>query len=175
MRAVMVMFDSLRLDLLPNYGADCAALPNFARLAERTVTFDRNFVGSLPCMPARRELHTGRLNFLHAPWCPLEPFDDSMPELLRESGVHTHLCTDHYHYIQDGAQRTTAATPRMRFSAGRSATAGSATARPSKRFRRTCSAARICRKATAWAAWPTARRTTRTARCSAQRPTTRRP
>ena len=25
-----------------------------------------------------------------------------MPELLRESGVHTHLCTDHYHYIQDG-------------------------------------------------------------------------
>ena len=102
MRAVMVMFDSLRLDLLPNYGADCAALPNFARLAERTVTFDRNFVGSLPCMPARRELHTGRLNFLHAPWCPLEPFDDSMPELLRESGVHTHLCTDHYHYIQDG-------------------------------------------------------------------------
>ena len=103
MRAVMVMFDSLRLDLLPNYGADCAALPNFARLAERTVTFDRNFVGSLPCMPARRELHTGRLNFLHAPWCPLEPFDDSMPELLRESGVHTHLCTDHYHYIQDGS------------------------------------------------------------------------
>ena len=63
MRAVMVMFDSLRLDLLPNYGADCAALSNFARLAERTVTFDRNFVGSLPCMPARRELHTGRLNF----------------------------------------------------------------------------------------------------------------
>ena len=47
-------------------------------------------------------MHTGRLNFLHAPWCPLEPFDDSMPELLRESGVHTHLCTDHYHYIQDG-------------------------------------------------------------------------
>ena len=87
MRAIMVMFDSLRRDLLPNYGADCVPLPNFARLAERTVTFDRNFVGSLPCMPARRELHTGRLNFLHAPWCPLEPFDDSMPELLRESQV----------------------------------------------------------------------------------------
>lgn len=97
MRAILVMFDSLRRDLLPNYGADCVPLPNFARLAERTVTFDRNYVGSLPCMPARRELHTGRLNFLHAPWCPLEPFDDSMPELLRESGVHTHLCTDHYH------------------------------------------------------------------------------
>ena len=102
MRAVMVMFDSLRLDFLPGFGAESVPLPNFERLAARTVAFERNFVGSLPCMPARRELHTGRLNFLHAPWCPLEPFDDSMPELLRESGVHTHLCTDHYHYIQDG-------------------------------------------------------------------------
>lgn len=101
MRAVMVMFDSLRRDMLPPYGGD-VPMPNFERLAAHSVTFDRNFVGSLPCMPARRELHTGRLNFLHAPWRPLEPFDNSMPELLRKSGVHTHLCTDHYHYIQDG-------------------------------------------------------------------------
>ena len=53
-------------------------------------------------MPARRELHTGRYNFLHRGWGPLEPFDDSMPELLKNSGVYTHLCTDHYHYWQDG-------------------------------------------------------------------------
>ena len=33
MRAILVMFDSLRRDLLPNYGADCVPLPNFARLA----------------------------------------------------------------------------------------------------------------------------------------------
>ena len=101
MRAIMILFDSLRRDWLPLYGGT-ADLPNFRRLAEKTVTFDRHYAGSLPCMPARRELHTGRLNFLHAPWCPLEPFDDSMPEILRQNGVHTHLCTDHYHYIQDG-------------------------------------------------------------------------
>ena len=35
-------------------------------------------------MPARRELHTGRLNFLHRSWGPLEPFDDSMPEILKK-------------------------------------------------------------------------------------------
>lgn len=101
MRAIMVMFDSLRRDWLPPYGGT-ANLPNFRRLAEKTVVFDQHYAGSLPCMPARRELHTGRLNFLHAPWCPLEPFDDSMPEILRQNGIHTHLCTDHYHYIQDG-------------------------------------------------------------------------
>lgn len=56
----------------------------------------------MPCMPARRELHTGRYNFLYRGWGPLEPFDDSMPQLLGQSGVYTHLATDHYHYWQDG-------------------------------------------------------------------------
>lgn len=53
-------------------------------------------------MPARRELHTGRYNFLHREWGPLEPFDDSMPELLKKSGVYTHLISDHLHYWEDG-------------------------------------------------------------------------
>jgi arylsulfatase A-like enzyme len=53
-------------------------------------------------MPARRELHTGRHNFLHRGWGPLEPFDDSMPELLKRHGVYTHLVSDHQHYFEDG-------------------------------------------------------------------------
>ena len=65
--------------------------------------FQNAYVGSMPCMPARREMHTGRYNFLHRSWGPLEPFDDSIPEMLAESaGVHTHKCTDHYHYWEDG-------------------------------------------------------------------------
>lgn len=56
----------------------------------------------MPCMPARRELHTGRYNFLHRSWGPLEPFDDSMPELLKQNGVYTHLISDHQHYWEDG-------------------------------------------------------------------------
>lgn len=102
MRAVMVMFDSLNRRMLPPYGCDWTHAPNFARLAERTVTFDNCFVGSMPCMPARRELHTGRYNFLHRSWGPIEPFDNSMPQMLREQGVYTHLSTDHYHYFEDG-------------------------------------------------------------------------
>ena len=53
-------------------------------------------------MPARRELHTGRYNFLHRGWSPLEPFDDSVPELLKKKGIYTHLISDHYHYWEDG-------------------------------------------------------------------------
>ncbi|WP_157247118.1 sulfatase [Nonomuraea typhae] len=102
MKAIMVMFDSLNRRMLPPYGGDWTHAPNFARLAERATTFDRCYAGSMPCMPARREMHTGRHNFLHRSWGPLEPFDDSMPELLKQSGVYTHLVSDHPHYWEDG-------------------------------------------------------------------------
>ncbi|MBD2843917.1 sulfatase [Paenibacillus sp. IB182496] len=102
MKAIMIMFDTLNRRMLPPYGCDWTQLPNFSRLASRTAVFDRCYVGSMPCMPARRELHTGRYNFLHRSWGPLEPFDDSLPELLRRQGVYTHLATDHQHYWEDG-------------------------------------------------------------------------
>ena len=61
MKAIMVMFDSLNRHMLQPYGGDWAQTPNFQRLARRSVTFDNAYIGSMPCMPARRELHTGTL------------------------------------------------------------------------------------------------------------------
>ena len=75
MKAVMLMFDSLNREMLEPYGCDWTKTPNFERLAERSVRFTQCYAGSLPCMPARRELHTGRYNFLHRSWRPVEPFD----------------------------------------------------------------------------------------------------
>lgn len=102
MKAIVVMFDSLNRRMLPGYGGLDVKAPNFERLAERTASFDQCYAGSMPCMPARRELHTGRYNFLHRSWGPLEPFDDSVPEMLKKSGVYTHMVTDHQHYWEDG-------------------------------------------------------------------------
>lgn len=102
MKCVLVLFDTLNRHSLTPYGGPTALTPNFTRLAERATTYDKAFVGSMPCIPARRELHTGRNNFLHRSWGPLEPFDDSMPQSLKASGVHAHLVTDHYHYFEDG-------------------------------------------------------------------------
>ncbi len=101
MKAILLMFDSLKKDWLPPYGGGIIA-PNFSRLAEHTVRFDHFYVGSMPCMPARRELHTGRYGLFHEGWSPLEPFDDSVPQMLREKGVHAHLVSDHHHYWRDG-------------------------------------------------------------------------
>lgn len=102
MRTILVMFDSLNRRFLPNYGCDWVKAPNFERLGERCLTFENAYIGSMPCMPARREMHTGRYNFLHRSWGPMEPYDDSVPEILKLSGVYTHLVSDHQHYWEDG-------------------------------------------------------------------------
>ncbi len=102
MKCIFLMFDSLNLRALESYGGSTVKTPNFTRLAERCVSFDRHYVGSMPCMPALRDLHTGRLNFLHRSWGPLEPFDNSFPVLLSQKGIYSHLISDHYHYFEDG-------------------------------------------------------------------------
>jgi arylsulfatase A-like enzyme len=102
MKTVFLLFDSLNRHLLGAYGGKRIPTPNFDRLAARTLTFDKHYVGSLPCMPARRDMLTGRLSFLHRSWGPLEPFDNAMPQLLHEKGIYSHLITDHFHYWEDG-------------------------------------------------------------------------
>ena len=103
MKSIVLMFDSLNRHFLPPYGCDSTIAPNFQRLAKRSVTFENSCVCSMPCMPARRDLHTSRPGFLHRSWGPLEPFDNSIPEILKNNGVYTHLCSDHYHYWEEGS------------------------------------------------------------------------
>lgn len=102
MKAVMVMFDTLSRSFLPNYGNEWVIAPNFERLEDHAVRFDQFYAGSLPCMPARREIQTGRFNFLHRGWGPLEPFDFSVFEEMQQHSIYSHLVTDHSHYFEDG-------------------------------------------------------------------------
>ncbi|GAB5377094.1 MAG: sulfatase-like hydrolase/transferase [Acuticoccus sp.] len=102
MKTVFVLFDSLNRHMLGPYGGTRIPTPNFDRLARRAMTFDGHYVGSMPCMPARRDIMTGRLSFLHRSWGPLEPFDNAFPTILAGKGAYTHLVTDHFHYFEDG-------------------------------------------------------------------------
>ena len=102
MKTVFLLFDSLNLRVLENYGSLLFPTPNFKRLEEKTIKFNKHFVGSMPCMPARRDLQSGRLSFLHRGWGPLEPFDNSFPEIMKKNNVYSHLISDHYHYFEDG-------------------------------------------------------------------------
>jgi arylsulfatase A-like enzyme len=101
MKAVMLMFDSLNRGALPAWGGK-QSLPQFERLARQTARFSSSYICSMPCMPARRDFHTGRPSFLFRGWGPLEPFDFSVPGALKEAGIYTHFVTDHYHYWEHG-------------------------------------------------------------------------
>jgi arylsulfatase A-like enzyme len=103
-KAIVILFDTLCRHFLDPYGCKEITTPNMTRLAEKSVIFDNHWIGSAPCMPARRDMMTGRYNFLERGWGGLEPFDNCLPHVLAEGGIHSHIETDHYHYFQGGGE-----------------------------------------------------------------------
>lgn len=105
MRTVLVLMDTLRKDFLKIYNPDSQVkTPNLDAFSEDSLTFDSHYIGSTPCMPARRDILTGRLNFLERSWGPIEPFDITLPQVLNEKEVFSHLTTDHTHYFRLGGE-----------------------------------------------------------------------
>jgi len=126
---IVVLCDTLRRDhcgpyhggapLSEAYSGDqpdwVVPTPNVDRLAERGTTFENAYNGSTPCMPARRDLYTGRYDFLERGWGPLEPDDDDLPrqvsgppnqsiqKLVGEGDRVSELVTDHYHLWEPGS------------------------------------------------------------------------
>jgi arylsulfatase A-like enzyme len=78
--------------------------PHIDRLAARSAVFEGHWSGSLPCMPARRDILTGRTAFLERGWGSIEPFDRTLPAALRVEGIFSHIVTDHYHYFATGGE-----------------------------------------------------------------------
>lgn len=104
MKAIVVLLDTLNREFLPAYGNTWVETPNMDRLAEKSVVFGQHWSGSLPCMPARRDMMTGRTAFLEKGWGGIEPFDRTLPAVLREAGCFSHIVTDHYHYFATGGE-----------------------------------------------------------------------
>lgn len=72
-------------------------------LATRGALFEQHYLGSYPCMPARRDLWTGRTEFPFRGRGPLEPGDPDLFALAGDSGATTMLITDHYHFWDPGS------------------------------------------------------------------------
>ena len=104
MKAIVVLMDSLNRHFLPAYGNDWVQTPNIDRFAAQSVVCDNHWIGSAPCMPARRDMLTGRMHFLERGWGGLEPYDITLPKLLRDAGVYCRMETDHYHYFHVGGE-----------------------------------------------------------------------
>ncbi|MFP8957653.1 sulfatase-like hydrolase/transferase [Natrialbaceae archaeon A-CW3] len=103
---LFISIDSFRSDILDVYQDDVYKwidTPNIDNFAEKSIIFKKHYAGSLPCMPARREWMTGIQEMLWRPWGQIEPFDKTLPFLLRKEGYLSCMVTDHYHYFQHGS------------------------------------------------------------------------
>jgi arylsulfatase A-like enzyme len=100
---ILIQLDSLNRHFLRAYGNDWVHTPNLDAFAARACIFDGHFVGSLPCMPARREIWAGTEEHWWRGWGPLEPWDEPIAYLAGRAGVTSQLITDHYHLFEWGS------------------------------------------------------------------------
>lgn len=100
---IVIQLDSLNRHFLPTYGNHWVKTPHLSRFAERAVIFEQHYTGSLPCMPARREIWAGVEEFWWRGWGPLEPWDRPLAYLAGKKGIVSQRITDHYHFFEWGA------------------------------------------------------------------------
>lgn len=117
MNIILVVLDSLRKDCVECYGQPYwgnVRTPRLNALAEESLVMDRAFPESLPTLPTRRALYTGRRvypfhlgdfrlkgDFVGAPgWGPIPEDQPTLAEILSQSGYTTGLISDVYHQFK---------------------------------------------------------------------------
>ena len=118
---ILVVIDSLRKDHVGVYGNEWINTPNLDSFFSDGVKFTNAYPESIPTIPFRRSLHTGKrtfpfrdwkpfkafyplsnfgaMNFPHG-WTPIPDNDITLADYLNDKGYNTSLITDcfHQHY-----------------------------------------------------------------------------
>ncbi len=113
MNCVLIIVDSWRKDHCGCYGNEWIHTPNLDALAAESVLLTRAYPESLPTLPVRRALQTGKRVYPFwkhsrqkgdfdgaAGWGPVDEDLDTMAELLQAQGYHTAFFTDTYHQFK---------------------------------------------------------------------------
>jgi len=117
MNIVLVVFDSLRKDCVGCYGQPPwgkVHTPRLDAFAKESLAMDRCFPESLPTLPTRRALYTGRRVYpFHngdfrlkgdfvgaAGWGPIPEDQATLAEMLNQNGYRTGLIADVYHMFK---------------------------------------------------------------------------
>ena len=113
MNLITIMIDSLRFDHVGINGNSWIRTPNLDALASKSVQFRNAFPESLPTLPVRKALFTGKrifpyfntweLNHYWHPipgWSPIDHDTPVMAEILGAKGYLTGFITDTYHLFR---------------------------------------------------------------------------
>ncbi|MFC2159215.1 sulfatase [Actinomycetota bacterium] len=112
---IQIISDTLRTSFLGCYGNKTIKTPNIDKFAKRSNMFTNAYPESIPTIPARRAIHTGRRAFpfksyeplkwdvVSLPgWQPLSNDEDTIAENLVVEGYHTGFVTDTIPYFSPG-------------------------------------------------------------------------
>lgn len=115
MNIIVIVSDTLRASDLGCYGNRVVRTPCIDALARRSVRFTRAYPESLPTIPVRRALHTGRRAFpfrnyqpvkwdiVYLPgWQAMDNNEDTVAENLAAAGYQTGFVTDTLPYFAPG-------------------------------------------------------------------------
>ena len=110
---IVICIDSLRADCVgPDKGMGFVQTPNIDRLASESVVFDRCYAEGLPTVQVRRCFFTGRRSYPFTQvvpheglaggpgWHPIAHDQDTLAEMLHDSGYLTGLVADTYHLFK---------------------------------------------------------------------------
>lgn len=117
MNIVCIIFDSLRKDCMGVYGKPFwgeVKTPNLDGFAEEALMFTKVYPESLPTLPARRAIYTGKRVYpfnkgeFHlkgdfagaAGWGPIPEQDDTIAEILQANGYRTGFVSSVYHQFK---------------------------------------------------------------------------
>ncbi len=116
---VFVVSDTLRAADTGCYGSHEVRTPNIDAFARRGTRFSEAYPESLPTIPVRRALHTGRRAYpfrhyrplkwdiVYLPgWQPMDDAEDTLAENLAAAGYHTGFVTDTLPYFAPGLNFT---------------------------------------------------------------------
>ncbi len=102
MHVFVLVADSLRRDHLGCYGNEWIGTPNIDGLAADAVLFTEAYPESLPTLPVRNALLSGRHCGPELGWGPMRNGDLRLPEIFTGRGYTTALVTDVYHMMKPG-------------------------------------------------------------------------
>ncbi len=116
---IVVVSDTLRTAFLGCYGNSDIRTPNIDRFAGESALFTQAYPESLPTIPVRRTLHSGRRAYpfrdyrpvrwdiVYLPgWQPMSNDEDTVAENLYEAGYHTGFVSDTLPYFAPGLNFT---------------------------------------------------------------------
>ena len=116
---ILVVSDTLRPAYLGCYGCDWVHTPSIDEFARQSVVFENAHPESLPTIPMRRSLHTGKRAFpfpeyrplpwdnVYLPgWQPMDSDEPTVSEILSRAGYHDGFYSDVPHYFVPGMNFT---------------------------------------------------------------------